>query len=254
MAADPRYQQPYGGDDGSILTYATQTRLVKATTGGSLGEEEEVLVGDASKKVPPPTTVIEMAHAMRRWANTVIVANFALDRPVFHPMYMMAYVDMVCYLANYPNMAFAHYCSYVNESRLRLIVDVNENGVDLETALIRARRHLWEEDLPNFRRLVPMLQLALPASGAPKAKVTAGAVPSTSAASTQGVCVKCEQKAKIIAEKNVALAKRNTEIRDLTQKLRATRRGPGGGAGARNQKRVDGEKAEAVPNAGVDND
>ena len=223
MAADPRYQQPYGGDDGSFLTYATQTRLVKAAAGGSLGEEEEVLVGDTSKKVPSPTTVVEMTHVMRPWANTAIVANFALDRPVFHPMYMLAYVDMFCHLANYPNMAFAHYCSYVNESRLRLIVNVNENGVDLETALIRARRYLWEEDLPTFRKFVPMMQVALPASGAPKSKVTAGAAPSTPADSTQGVCVKCEQKSKIIAEKNVALVKCNTEIRDLQQKLRHTK-------------------------------
>ena len=57
MAADPRYQQSYVGDDGSILTYITQTRIVKASAGGSLGEEEDVLVGDASKKVSPPTTV-----------------------------------------------------------------------------------------------------------------------------------------------------------------------------------------------------
>ena len=54
---------------------------------------------------------------------------------------------------------FTHYCSYVNESRLRLIVNVNENSVDLETALIRARHYLWEDDLPNFRKFVPMLQV-----------------------------------------------------------------------------------------------
>ena len=44
---------------------------------------------------------------MRLWGNTVIVANADLERPVFRPMYMLAYVDMICYLDNYPNMAFA---------------------------------------------------------------------------------------------------------------------------------------------------
>ena len=160
MTADPRYQQPYGGDDGSILSYTTQTRLVKATTGGSLGEEEEVLVGDTTKKVPPPTTVAEMPNCMRRWGNTLILASYGLDKPVFGPMYMLAYVDMLCYLANYPHMTYAQYASYVNESRLRLIVDVNERGADLDAALIRARRVVWEEDLPNFRKFVPLLVTA----------------------------------------------------------------------------------------------
>ena len=69
MAADPRFQQPYGEDEGSVLTYVRQTRIVKASSGGSLGEEEEVLVGDSSKKLSPPTTEIELANSLLRWGT-----------------------------------------------------------------------------------------------------------------------------------------------------------------------------------------
>ena len=43
---------------------------------------------------------------------------------------------------------------------------------------------------------------------------------------TPAVCVKCEQKLKLLAEKNAVLAKRNTEIRDLQLRL-ATKNGGG---------------------------
>ena len=63
-------------------------------------------------------------------------------------MYMLAYEDMLCHLANYPHMAYTQYA--LNESRLRLIVDVNERGADLDSDMIHVRRFLWAEDLPSF--------------------------------------------------------------------------------------------------------
>ena len=63
-------------------------------------------------------------------------------------MYMLAYEDMLCHLANYPHMVYTQYA--LKESRFRLIVDVNERGADLDSAMIRARRFLWAEDLPSF--------------------------------------------------------------------------------------------------------
>ena len=126
MTTDPRHQETYVGDDRSILTYVTQTRIVKTSAGGSLWEEEEVLVGDTTKKVSPSTTVNESANDMCHRANSVIVSNFALDTPVFSPMYILPYVDMLCYLGSHPHMLYTQYASYVNVSRLRLIVDVNE--------------------------------------------------------------------------------------------------------------------------------
>ena len=50
---------------------------------------------------------------MRRWGNTIILANFGLEKPVFGPMYMLVYVDMLCHLANYPHMAYTQYASHV---------------------------------------------------------------------------------------------------------------------------------------------
>ena len=84
-----------GRSDSYSKDICWETRIVKDSVGGSLGEDEEVLVGDTTKKVSPPTTVIDLVNTMRRWSNTVIVANFALDTPVFNPMYMLVYVDMI---------------------------------------------------------------------------------------------------------------------------------------------------------------
>ena len=250
MVADPRFQQFYGADDGSVLTYVTQTRIVKASSGESLGEEEEVLVGDSSKKVSPPRTVIELANVMFRWGNTIILANFGLQKPMFGPMYMLVYVDMLCCLTIYPHMTCTQYASYVNENRLRLIVDVNECGADLDSALIRARRFLWEEDLPGFRKLVPPMQLTSTTAGSTKGKAAGSVVISTSSVTTQAVSVKCEQKLKLLSEKNAALAKRNTEIRDLKLCL-VKKGGDGGGYSGRQMKRPEGEVAGAAPNVPV---
>jgi hypothetical protein len=116
MTVDPRFQQSYGAEDGSILPWTTQSRLVKGASGGALAEEEEVLVGDTSKKVPPPTTIAELTGAYHRWGNTLIVANTSLDKPVLNPVHVLAYIDMLGYLASYPNMLYPQYASYVNEN------------------------------------------------------------------------------------------------------------------------------------------
>jgi hypothetical protein len=185
MTDDPRFQQSYGAEDGSILPWTTQSRLVKGASGGALAEEEEVLVGDTSKKVPPHTTIAELAGAYRRWGNTLIVANASLDKPVLNPVHVLAYIDMLGYLASYPNMLYPQYASYVNESRLRLIVDVDERGLDIDSVLIRVRRTLWEDDLPNFRKFVHLLP-ALSSPAAPgRVKGTTVVSPTTAGVTAQ---------------------------------------------------------------------
>ena len=54
---------------------------------------------------------------------------------------------------------------------------------------------------------------------------------STPTAPTQLACVKCVEKSKRLAEMTIALTKRNTEIRDLQQKLRLVKGDGGKGGG-----------------------
>ena len=63
---------------------------------------------------------------------------------------------------------------------------------------------------------------------------------------------KCEQKTRLIVEKNTVLAKRNAKIRDLQQKLCHTKKdgdgGGGGGSVGRPQSRKDGDPVVVAPN------
>jgi hypothetical protein len=79
-----------------------------------------------------------------------------------------------------------------------------------------------------------------------------------------GVSVKCELKDRMIADKNIALSKRNTEIRDLRDQLRrgnggfrggrGGRDGRGGGAGVKRPREgAGGESADAAAAAPAGN-